>query len=160
VINDHVVTLKAAIAAAAVAPIYETVSNALALKAPAPSKLPPTCIALAVVAEAPSGRFRLRLWDEYGRNPTDPVAKQPPLEFRGSLPRRTVVLTPKDSFDGRTLTWVIRLQASGPAQYYSVRLTVLQVDKGKETPSSEFAYSGPLDEVEEITGRFHFKVSA
>jgi hypothetical protein len=150
VITDHVVTLQPDIASAAVArPALEKVAA-----------LETAAIVLAVEAEAPSGRFRLRLWDAYGRNPTDPNANGLPLDFHGSLPRRDIVLAPTDGFDGRTLTWVVRLQSTSPAQYYSVRLSVLQVRGEKKTTSGEFVYSGPLDDVEEITGRFHFKVGS
>jgi hypothetical protein len=37
-----------------------------------------------------------------------------------------------------------------------VRIRV--VENGETLPGSEFIYSGPLDEFEERTGQFHFKV--
>ena len=162
-ITDHVVTLQPNVASKAMALGTDALAKYPALKAQPVAELPPTRVVLALRAEAPSGRFRLRLWNDYGRKPTDPNTRpenRKPMQFAGTMARTDIVLVPPDGFDGSTLTWVVRLQASGPAQYYSVRLTLLQVHEGTQMPSGDFAYSGPLDDVEEITGRFHFKVGA
>lgn len=97
-----------------------------------------------VRSDVPRPQVRLRLWDELGRTsePAEPVQGRPE---RWRLPpaRR-----------GCTLTWSIRL-ASPEHSHFQLRLQVLR----DEVPlaGGSFAYSGPLDGMEERAGRFHFE---
>jgi hypothetical protein len=113
-------------------------------------------VALRIHAAAPHCRVRVRLWDRLGRNPTDPANGQE-LLFTGGAPDRTLDLQlpgERDSFEGRTLTWVIRLQAADRSSY-EVRLTLLQ--GAAEVPGGDFSYTGPLLGLEQLSGRFHFR---
>jgi hypothetical protein len=129
--RDHVVRLRA-----------PDVSLAAAMQA---------TVALKLEASAPRGRWRLRLWDANGRNP---VRVQAPKgdDFGNAYGPSTVTL-PGDNLDGKTLTWVVRLQGTGS---YKVQMTILQ--DGEPASGGEFIYTGPLAGVEEITGRFHFNL--
>ena len=135
--RDHVVTLR------------RTVATPQALTAVSQAD-----VYLRLFARAPLGRWRLRLWDAEGRNPADAVPQGQPLKFEEIYDPEAFPLNAPDGFDGRTLTWVVRLQGSGP---YSVRLSVLQ--GGDIVPGGDFVYSGRLDGTEEISDRFHFKIA-
>lgn len=130
--RDHVVTLRTAAVA------------------PAAAAQPTICLELFAVA--PRGRWRLRLWDADGRNPT-PVCLPNGDDFANQCGPLVVPLAGKN-FDGKTLTWAVRLQGNGP---YHVRMTLLQ--DWKPASGGDFVYTGPLDGTEEITGRFHFNVA-
>jgi hypothetical protein len=97
-----------------------------------------------VWTDVPGPQVRLRLWDELGRT-SEPAERVPGRPGRWSVPpaRR-----------GCTLTWSIRLASPGHS-HFQLRLQVLR----DEVPLSggSFAYSGPLEGMEERRGRFHFE---
>lgn len=88
-------------------------------------------------------QIRLRLWDKDGRNPQVPqqVSLQP---ARWKL---------ENVHPGSTLTWLVRL-VSTEHSHFELRLQVFQA--GAALPDGNFSYSGPLEGLEERSGRFHF----
>jgi hypothetical protein len=144
---EHVISLR---------PRLASVKGDLAEKAAPATEDRAERVALRIHAAAPHCRVRVRLWDRLGRDPTDPANGQQ-LLFTDHAPDRTLELElpgKQGSFDGRTLTWVIRLQAAEQSSY-EVRLTLLQ--GAVEVPGGDFSYTGPLLGLEQLSGRFHFR---
>ena len=94
---------------------------------------------------------RFRLWNQLGR---DPRAPQP---VAGK--QNTWTLGSAEGLRGWTLTWSVRLAATGargPA-YFELRIRVLKKDA--LLPGGDVYYTGPLEGVEERHGRLHFSDS-
>jgi hypothetical protein len=99
-------------------------------------------VGIDVWTDVPDPVVRLRLWDSDGRNPT-------PAEWDAKAGRWSIgVVRP-----GCTLTWSVRL-ASEKLERFELRLRVYQGDA--PLPGGHFSYSGPLEGLEERSGRFHF----
>lgn len=101
---------------------------------------------------APRGECRLKLWDPEGRNPQ---ALAPYRIVGPAPPEHTWPLEQALVRHGCTLTWNARLAGPSDSQF-ELRLRVFQ--KGVALPGGDFFYAGPLDDLEERSGRFHFKV--
>lgn len=100
-------------------------------------------LVVAVHTDIPDHKVRLRLWDEFGRNP-QPAKQDPPGGARWLL---------QGVRPGCTLTWSVRL-ASQQRDRFELRLEVLRDER--PLPGGSFSYSGPLEGIEERNGRFHF----
>jgi hypothetical protein len=99
------------------------------------------------ISSTPQCHARLRVWNAQGRNPTQPG--QDGNTKRWQLGAPSVLL-------GCTLTWSVRL-APGPdgPSYFDLHVRLFQ--NGVALRDGDFFYSGPLDGLEERTGRFHFR---
>lgn len=96
-----------------------------------------------VWTDVPQPQIRLRLWNPEGRDPQVPPRLS---ETRWKLEN-------PDGLAGCTLTWSVRL-ASDVHSRFELRLQVFRA--GKPLPDGNFYYAGPLDGLEERSGRFHF----
>jgi hypothetical protein len=112
-----------------------------------------SAVAVELQAEAPLWQVRFKLWDADGRISF-------PHEFSSRDDAKQPLrwpLAPVKDLHGHTLTWSIRLSKNDQPASFAVRIRIMD---GRELlPSADFVYSGPLDEFEERTGQFHFKVS-
>jgi hypothetical protein len=98
-----------------------------------------------VQTDAPQVDVRLRLWNREGREPREAVRRHGTTRWQ--LP------DPQEGFAGCSLTWVVRMASPEPT-HFQLSLQVLQRDTA--LPDANFLYSGPLEGLEERSGRFHF----
>jgi hypothetical protein len=111
--------------------------------------------AIRISSHAPQGQCRLRLWDAFGREPRV-VGRD--WEFYG----RTDLVVPLEraakDVHGHTLTWSVRLAPfeAEAGERYELLTQILQ--SGTALPNASFSYSGPLDDLDQVAGRFHFVV--
>lgn len=96
-----------------------------------------------VWTDIPEPHIRLRLWNPKGQ---DPQVPEP-------VPGRPTRWRLESARAGCTLTWSVRL-ASAAHSRFELRLRVFQA--GTALPGADFSYSGPLEGLEERSGRFHF----
>ena len=151
---DTVVTLKADKSAS------PTILPALA---PQPEPIPPVRFKVRISALASQGQCRVRLWNPSGRKPK-PVGTD--WDFYGRTDMAVEMAGSLEEIQGATLTWSIRLAPFQPdaGERYELLAQVVQWDehlkKDVVTPNADFRYSGPLDDYEEVTGRFHFSITS
>lgn len=103
-------------------------------------------VELELEATAPHVEPRLRLWNQEGRNPQEPTQVRAD-RWRLGTPERLL---------GWTLTWSVRM-APEPARRSHFKLRVRLFRDGNLLPGGDFFYSGPLEVLEERSGRFHFQ---
>ena len=153
---DVVVTLRAVAAKVAAAATDAKLMHAAIAEAPA-IVAPLVRFAMRISAQASHGQCRLRLWDSFGR---DPVAVGTDWDFYGRTDIVVPFEKPPAKVHGHTLTWSVRLAPFEPeaGERYEMLAQILQ--DGAGLPNAKFLYSGPLDDFEEISGRFHFAVES
>jgi hypothetical protein len=98
-----------------------------------------------VQTDAPQFDVRLRLWNREGREPREAVRRHGTTRWR--------LRDPPEGFAGCTLTWLVRMASPGPT-HFELSLQVFQRDT--PLPGASFLYTGPLEGLEERSGRFHF----
>lgn len=110
---------------------------------------------VVLYACAPERDCEIKLWDSRGRNPELLTPERRPAgpgaeDFDCPIPYSV------EDLDGRTVTWSVRL-SSPRADSFELRVEVFQ--GATSMAEGQFSYAGPLDagEIEERTGRFHFK---
>ena len=128
---------------------------------------------IRLVSPTRYGQCRLRLWDADGRDPKvitkdglvlddpDTKSKAEGWDFSERLDATVPVKWPAQKLYSNTLTWSVRFYSRDPgtgndpaASSYELLLQVLQ--DNAPVPGANFSYSGPLDDYEEVSGRFHF----
>ena len=113
-------------------------------------------VRIRLTVRAPERACDLKLWDAQGRNPKllipEAVHSQPDFDEIVWRPDYSIY-----DLDGQTVTWSVRLASPRPDSF-ELRVEVLLNDA--PLPDGRFVYSGLLEaaEIEERTGRFHFKV--
>lgn len=113
-----------------------------------PGKAGPAAGSVEVELEAiaPQVQPRLRLWNQAGRDPREPPRVPGANRWRLGTP---------ESLAGWTLTWSVRM-APDPARRSRFELRVQLFQDGDLLPDGTFFYAGPLEALEERSGRFHF----
>jgi hypothetical protein len=110
------------------------------------------CVALSV-EPGPRSRCRFKLWDEDGRNPSLAGACDAAIDVKARWRLGTGA-----ELSGWTLTWSVRLvpRDRSAAARYQVAIRILADEE--PAPGGEFHYSGPLDELEELSDLVHFQL--
>ena len=125
---------------------------------------------IRLLSPTPHGQCRLRLWDASGRAPlvidekgnVGGTAKD--WDFSASLDATIGLERPAAQLNSSTLTWSVRFYSRDPAgagddpAVGSYKLLLQVIENEAPVPGASFSYSGPLDDYEEVTGRFHFSV--
>lgn len=161
---DTVLTLKAVLKEVETA-VVDAKTIQAGIAEPAPARTPVVRFTIRLVSDLElQGQCRLRLWDAHGRKPQI-IGQSGTVGGKAEdwdLPKKLEpipVEQPADSLHNSTLTWSIRLwpKQFGGDERYALQVQVLQGNL--VSPGGNFSYSGPLDDYEEIAGRFHFAVS-
>jgi hypothetical protein len=113
----------------------------------------PGTVTVRLEASAPEVEAEAKLWNPEGRAPI----LLAPLFISGKSPHEWRIPQSIDELDGCTVTWWVRL-ATDQSTRFKVNLEVQR--GGKALPEGTFVCSGPLEaaEMQERSGRFHFKV--
>ena len=151
---DTVITLRAVAVKLASAAMDAKLIYAAIAEAP-PVVVPVVKFAMRISSQASQGQCRLRLWDAFGRKP---LIVGTDWDFYGRTDLVVPLEKPPAEVHGHTLTWSVRLAPFEPegGERYELLAQILQ--DGAVLPNANFSYSGPLDDFEELSGRFHFVV--
>jgi hypothetical protein len=163
-VPDTILTLKSVLKKVETALVdAKTVQAGIAEPEPAETRIVSFTIRLVSDLEL-QGQCRLRLWDAYGRNPQiiDRSGTVGGEAKDWDLPEKLEPIPVEqapDSLHNSTLTWSIRLRPKqlDSGERYALQVQVLQEER--VLPGGNFSYSGPLDDYEEVAGRFHFAVT-